>query len=173
MDNLRLSGDFAPATSKSGTFIRLLGVCVLVLGLYSAWRVVERAWLLMEKPDAIATFSNEIEKQTHLNAFVGQMKIVVDFVNRAKNALPAVSEPAPPPQKPSAGSTPSEVDVVAAPLNASYFSAWIIYIVLLGLIARISLWAVGEGARLAVYQGEGNAQLKAVLQELLRETKAR
>ncbi len=155
------------------TLLRFLGAAILLAGLYGGYQVVERAWLLFEKQDTIVRFAEEIDKHAHLNGFVAQLGVVVDFVNKAKNALPenppADGGPIPPPPTRTAAYAGSP----AEPVNASYFVAWILTIVLLGLIARISMWAITAGGKLALFSINSDHQLRLVIRELIQEVRTR
>ena len=158
--------------------VQLAGVIVLVGGLFSASQVVSYGWGLLEKPATIVPFAEEIERQTQLNRFVGQFNLMFEFFRKANNAIPSgappasVYDPVPYPSKqPPAKQEPLADPVNTTPVapNVSYFIAWIITIVLLGLIARISLWAVAEGGKLVLFTGNQDRQLKRVIGELAAE----
>lgn len=174
-------------TSEQGAnpvtvLVQVAGLIVLVGGLFSAAQVVSRGWALLEKPATIVPFAEEIERQTHLNQFVGQFNLMFEFFRRANSALPpgvplpakgdSIYDPVPYPTKgaPAQQTLPTD-SATAAPRepNASYFVAWIITIILLGLIARISLWAVTEGGKLVLFSGNQDRQLKRVIRELAAE----
>jgi hypothetical protein len=164
-----LADNAPPKSGPQTALIRFLGIAIIAGGLFSAVQVVEKAWSLLDKPDSITALAEEIESQAHLNAFVNQLSVVVDFMNKAKAALPQLQPPQG--QAPAPAAEPQSAAVVAAPINASFFAAWIIVVVLLGLIAKISLWAVTSGVQLATYGGDSERQLKMVLRELLQEVR--
>ena len=57
-------------------------------------------------------------------------------------------------------------------LNAAYFAAWALQLMVLGLIARIALWAVSEGGRLAISRTDQEQMLQRIFRELIRESRA-
>lgn len=165
-------GGASPVTA----LVQIVGLVILLGGLYSASLVVSKGWALLEQPSEIVPFADEIEKQTHLNQFVGQFDVMIEFFRKANNAIPAAPPTAAsihdpidyPKQEPL---KPDSTTAVAAPVmpNVSYFVAWMITIVVLGLIARISLWAVTEGGKLILFTNNQDRQLKRVITELATE----
>ena len=161
-------------SSASTVMLRVLGVVILLTGLYGAYQVVERAWMLFEKQETVVKFAEEIEKHAHLNAFLGQMNVLVDFVNKAKSAIPDNQNQAF--GKSTYPSTPPAAAAATAPvpaLNASYLMAWILTLVLLGLIGRISFWAITAGGKLALFSLDHDEQLRGILRQLIQEVRAK
>lgn len=170
-DEARNYGDgFVGGINPFTLFIRLAGVVVLLAGLYSAFLVIKKAWSLLDDPKVISVYADEIEKQTHMNAFIAQWNVVVDFVNQARRSLPQQQMQNPPVEGQEQPLT--VVPTSSGPkqsINAAYLTAWFFTLGLLGLIARISLWAVSEGGKLIVYGVDQEQQLKRVLSELVQE----
>ena len=65
---------------------------------------------------------------------------------------PAQRTPSPP------GPDPA---ILISQFNPSYFAAWIITLLVLGLIARISMRAIAEGGKLALYSPPNRTQFEA------------
>jgi hypothetical protein len=151
--------------------IRLVGLGVMLIGLIGAFYVASRAWNLLENPERIAKYSEEVEKQSHLNAFIGRMNSVFDFIEQAESALPA-AEPEKDNKKTQDPSRPASPTLESTTLNASYFAAWGIVILLLALIARICFWAIREGGTLALYSVDSERQLRIVMRELVNEIRS-
>jgi hypothetical protein len=152
--------------------IRLIGLGVLLAGLYSAAQVGVKAWELLENTDQVTRLSESIEKQSHLNAFVGEMQGLMNLIKKSRDSAQLLSDVGHP-SAPIPSSTATQNQVAGNPplFNASYFSAWGIVLVLLALIAKISLWAVREGGKLALYSVNSDKQLKGILRELIAEVR--
>ena len=152
--------------------IRLIGLGVLLAGLYSAAQVGIKAWELLENTDQVTRLSESIEKQSHLNTFVGEMRGLMDLIKKTRESGQLLSDVGQGTTPKTYGSaTPNQVSNDPPLFNASYFSAWGIVLVLLALIAKISLWAVREGGKLALYSVNSDQQLKGILRELITEVR--
>ncbi len=149
--------------------VRLLGIGILLIGIYTAFQVATKLKNLLEHPDTIVPFATEIESRAHLNSFLGQINVLVSFMEKVNRSLPneaGVQENTLPTQRTNQAQPPAE------PFNGSYFAAWSIVLILLALIARISFWAIREGGKLALTQVNNERQLKLIIQELLSESRS-
>jgi len=133
--------------------IRLFGAAIMVVGLWIALQVVSSAWSTIERPQRLAALAAGVDEATHLNAFV-------DHFNQRLNALtagvPGAAEPAPPRQ----------------PVTAAYFAGLAVYIGLLLVAAKVGLWTLAEGAKVAAARADDRRDLAAVIRELIKETKS-
>ena len=171
-------------TNQLSVIVQIVGIAVLICGLIGAYQVVWKAWSLLDNPTSIVPFAEEIEKETQLNRYLGQFNIMVEFFEKANRALPAqaapspasVYDPVPYPTKvpPNSAKPAPDAAPPSGPFapNASYFVAWTITIIILGLIARIALRAVAEGGKLVVIATNQDQQLKRVIKELATELRS-
>ncbi|MCB0336840.1 MAG: hypothetical protein KDD62_11065, partial [Bdellovibrionales bacterium] len=54
-------------------------------------------------------------------------------------------------------------------ISVTYFIAWLLGLMLLGLIARIGLWTMKTGASMALNGSDQQSELKALLAQILYE----
>lgn len=116
-------------TDIIGYIIRLAGVLLLLLGLAVAIQVLSIAQDLYQNPENIEPFATVIEQGSNID------KAIASSMPRGKTANTYNGE-----------QTNDKVNV-----RISYFFAWLINILLLLLIARISLAAVKTGGELALF----------------------
>ena len=157
-----MSLESTPGTEPVGAFdshalVRFSGIAVIVFGIYVGFTVVTKAWELYNDPSLVSNLTTEIEKQSHVNAFVE--RVIGTYVGKRKsvddpNAAPTDVEKLPPDQ-----------------LNAAYFAAWFLLFGLLGLVGKIACWIVGAGAKVASVSAGGDKQLRTVLERLILEVK--
>lgn len=160
----------------------------MIVGLITAFHVVKKAWVLLEDPASIAEFAAEIERQTHINLAISRMPSMKEMLNPMQGASPAIitlppglklpngqqiEGMLPPVDSNQAGSPSKEAGArKEVSLNAAYFAAWALQLMVLGLIARIALWAVSEGGRLAISRTDQEQMLQRIFRELIRESRA-
>ena len=124
-------------------FIRLLGFFLLLMGLWIAIQVLLAAEDLYRNPANIERFAAAVEKGSNID------KTLASFnVSGAKNG---------------GESDDKEKDMI----KISYFFAWIIALLLLLLIGRISLAAIKTGGELALF----DMQIKHFARILARESR--
>ena len=180
--------------------VRLTGLGVLIVGLITSFHVVKRAWLLLDEPQTIENFADEVERQSHINAAIARMPPLNDILNplgpqsspafiplppgsklpttkeeldtmtNAINALPTPGAQSP--TVPNALSNPPKSPKKEAAFNGAFFAAWLLQLMVLGLIARIGLWAVVEGGKLAVARTDQEQMLQRIFRELIRESRS-
>lgn len=123
--------------------IRTLGIMLLLAGLWVAIQVLSTAQNLYENPETIERFAMAIEKGSNIDkAFALESK------ENADNQLS---------QDTSSGNKNQ--------LRLSYFCAWVILLLLMLLIARISLTAIKTGGELALF----DMQIKQFARNLVKE----
>lgn len=152
--------------SASAVLLRFVGVAILLAGLYSGFLVVQKVWTLFDEHEGIARFAERIEEHSNLNEFVGRMTAVMSLIQEAGRT--AREQPKGEPEGKARGAAQAEPRE-SGQFNASYFAGWALSIILLFLIARISLWAVTAGGKLALYSVDQEVQLKLILRELIAE----
>ena len=155
--------------------VRLLGVALVLVGLWGALQVILEGWALYREPARIERIASAVEQGSHLDA--------VFSIPAPERVAPAVAtiagdgtQPAAPGGPGAAAESASENPVGAggAPLRPagsrstlrlSYFAAWFIALLLLAVIGALSTAAFAAGGRLAL-GGEG---LREVHRSLARE----
>lgn len=142
-------------------FVRLLGFILLLAGLWVAFEVLFEAWDLYQQPEKIERFARAIEKGSNIDK---------SLVSLRDSVIAAPSDGATGTENPenmsqfeeTRGSTQASADNV----RVSYFLAWVIAILLLLLIARISLGVIKTGGELVLY----DLQIKQFAKMLVRES---
>ncbi len=125
--------------------VRLLGFALLLAGLWIAMHVMLEATELYENPKKIERLAAFIEQGSNIDKSLVSLR---DSVSEDE-----------------AGPT-SSTPVAQATIRVSYFFAWIIAILMLMLIARISLTAIRTGGELVLY----DVQIKRFARQLARES---
>ncbi len=137
--------DNSTATDWLTLFVRLLGLIMLLVGLFIGIKVIFEAWHLYEQPQRIERFADAIEQGSHLNAVIASV---------AEKSIPSQQPRAIPPQ----------TNKKAATLNLTYFLAWAIAVVLLIVIGSLAATAIRTGGQLALY----DMQVKRLAQQLTK-----
>jgi len=126
--------------------VRFIGLFLLLFGLYVAVQVLLESYNLYQKPEQIERFAIAIERGSNID------KSLVSF----RKTVTSDSE----------GSNVAESNRSSNDIRVSYFFAWIIVLLLLLLIARISLSAIKTGGELVLY----DMQIKQFARMLAKET---
>ena len=133
-------------------FVRLMGVFMLLAGLWMGVKVITEVWGLYRGPHHIERFADAIDEGSNLD------KVLANFSSRkprrAKEREGLVEEM-------------QAVEKKDESLRISYFMAWIIVILLLMLIGRLALAAIKTGGELALY----DLQVKRFARLLLEEVR--
>lgn len=164
----------ASTTNIGAVLIRTLGAIVLGAGLYVAFTVVNRAWELFDNHDRVVHFGEAIEKNSNLNSWAAQLNSIIEIVSKMKPFAPSAVSGSEPVGAQPINPAPAAVAQPVRPqpfLNASYFVAWLLTIILLSLVGRISFWMITSGSQILANSFDQNKQLKSVLRELLVEVK--
>ncbi|MDT8370821.1 MAG: hypothetical protein RQ783_02385 [Gammaproteobacteria bacterium] len=140
------------------TFIvRVLGLVMLLVGLYVGIKVILEAWHLYEQPQRIERFATAIEQGSHIDSLLASL------------ASPAAN---PAPQETDIDQqdiTPKTVSPEHAKpdIRMTYFLAWGIVILLLMVIGGLASSAIKTGGQLALY----DLQVKRFAQQLIDEAR--
>lgn len=135
--------------------VRITGLILLGAGFIVALMVIASAWSLYENPARIESFAREIERGSNLDLTLsnavsaGREQIAADLRDNPELAGAAQAGP-------------------ATGFRFSYFVAWLIAILLLLLIGRLSIGAVRTGGELALYDVKVGKLARALLKERLR-----
>ncbi len=142
----------AAATNFMSFFVRLMGIFMLLVGLWMGVKVITEVWGLYRGPQHIERFADAIDKGSNLD------KVLANFSSRkpgrAKEREGLVEE-----TKASEKQNES--------LRISYFLAWVIVILLLMMIGRLALAAIKTGGELALY----DLQVKRFARLLMEEVR--
>ena len=135
--------------------VRIIGLFLLLAGLWVAIQVMLEALELYQQPQKIERFASAIEHGSNIDkSLVSLRESVIHGNGDEDTGTIAPSEP-----QPGAYQAPGNIRV-------SYFMAWIIVILLLLLIARISLTALKTGGELVLY----DMQIRQFAKMLVRES---
>ena len=138
--------------------VRVIGLFLLLAGLWVAVHVMLEALELYQNPQKIERFAVAIEQGSNIDKSLVSLRESVPRDSGDED--PGTITP-PDPQPASFQSS--------ANVRVSYFLAWVIVILLLLLIARISLTAIKTGGELVLY----DMQIKQFAKMLVRESSKR
>jgi hypothetical protein len=136
-------------TQLTPTFVRLVGIVLLLVGVWVSLKVIVEAWELYRSPQSIERFAVAIERGSNLDKALASITSPRPASRNGKEVPAAVEEPVASNQS----------------LKLSYFLSWGIALMLLMLVGRLALAAVKTGGELALY----DTQVKKVVQTLIKE----
>ena len=141
------------------TIVRLIGMFLLLAGLWVAFQVMLEALNLYRDPQRIERFASAIEQGSNVDK---------SLVSLREKVLVEPADESDEPDKPAATATKNNPASAhsANNIRVSYFFAWVIVLLLLLLIARISLSAIKTGGELVLY----DMQIKQFARMLVRES---
>jgi hypothetical protein len=150
--------------STTATLVRLVGIVVLAVGLLVGLLVLHTAWNLLQKPETILPFAQEIETRSQLNAFVHGWCRVLLTILREKATMAGTPEVL----------SPQTIATLenGLKLDLSYFAAWGLTVMVLLLIGRIAFWTLSTGAQAALASTNSERQIKRIVRELMREMRS-
>ncbi len=143
------------ATDFMSFFVRLMGVFMLIAGLWLGVKLIVEVWALYKAPQSIERLADSIEKGSHLDKALGSFSSKRPRQAKEKEGL--IDEPIV-----AAGSKVNDES-----LRITYFIAWIIAIFLLMLIGRLAMLAIKTGGELALY----DLQVKRFARLLMEEVR--
>ena len=138
-----------------GFFVRLLGFILLLAGLWVALQVLLTAKDLYEHPENIERFAIAIEKGSNIDKTLAPIRDSLMVDNDTGNGVKQYNDTE---QRPATAG--------AGDIRVSYFFAWVIALLLLLLIARISLTAIKTGGELVLF----DMQIKQLARMLAKES---
>jgi len=138
-----------------GFIVRMIGMFLLLAGLYVAIQVLLTALDLYEHPEQIERFAVAIEKGSNIDKSLAPIRDGLIADNDSDNGVQQYAE---------TGKRPASAS--ANNIRLSYFFAWVIVLLLLLLIARISLTAIKTGGELVLY----DMQIKQFARMLVKES---
>ncbi len=140
--------------------VRLVGLAVLLVGLWVGMKIILEAWSLYQSPERIERFAVAIERGSNLDKIfsVTVQRVSSDVVGAASDE-PFSSDSVPPAAADAEDASP------APGLRLSYFAAWFIVMMLFLIIGSLAMSAITTGGRLALYDTE----VKKFSREMARE----
>ena len=138
-----------------GFLVRLLGFFLLLAGLWVALQVLLTAKDLYEHPENIERFAVAIEKGSNIDKTLAPIRDSLMVGSDTRNGVKQYNDTE---QRPAT--------VGAGDIRVSYFFAWVIVLLLLLLIARISLTAIKTGGELVLF----DMQTKQLARMLAKES---
>lgn len=155
-DDVDQAGSWIDNTTQLAQLIvRAAGFILMFVGLWIGLKVINEAWSLYQQPQNIERLARAIEKGSNLD-----------------KALSSVNSTGPA----SAASAPDESGSQVREINKAlgfrltYFVAWIIAILLLMLVGRLSIAAIKTGGELALYDLQIKRLAKYLMQQTTRRT---
>ena len=135
--------------------VRILGFFLLLAGLWVALQVLLTAQDLYVHPEQIERFAVAIEKGSNIDKTLAPIRDSLLEESNSENEVQRYNEKE---QRPSS--------VRSGNIRVSYFFAWVIALLLLLLIARISLTAIKTGGELVLF----DMQIKQFAKMLAKES---
>ena len=130
--------------------IRLCGLSLLLTGMAAATFTLQEAWDLYDHPELINRFAMQIEKDTGLDEQLSRALYGVVEKHNEKSAVVEGSTTT----EPDSGGADSP-DEIRSDIRLSYFISWIIVIMVLSLLIRVSLAMAHTGSRILLYDLRG------------------
>lgn len=135
--------------------VRILGFFLLLAGLWVALQVLLTAQELYEHPEKIERFAVAIEKGSNIDKTLAPLRDSLILETDSENGVKQYNE------------TDKRASVTGTGnIRVSYFFAWVIVLLLLLLIARISLTAIKTGGELVLF----DMQIKQFARMLAKES---
>jgi len=135
--------------------VRILGMFLLLAGLWVALQVLLTAQDLYEHPENIERFAIAIEKGSNIDKTLAPIRDSLMVDSDSGNGVKQYNDTE---QRPATAG--------AGDIHVSYFFAWVIALLLLLLIARISLTAIKTGGELVLF----DMQIKQLARMLAKES---
>ena len=129
--------------------VRAFGFVLMLVGLWISLAVIAEAWSLYKSPINIERLAKAIERGSNLDHALS--RVGQSDRSTLDDATPGT-----------AGNAADEI----LGFRMSYFVAWVIAILLLMLVGRLSISAVKTGGELVLH----DAQIKKFARELVRES---
>lgn len=155
MDNTR-----SLSTEILTFIVRLLGLVMLIIGLYVGIKVILEAWHLYEQPQRIERFATAIEQGSHIDSLLASLATPDTPPNSSLNQVEDSLQNSDNINSPAAEQTKPDI-------RMTYFLAWAVVILLLMVIGGLASSAIRTGGQLALY----DLQVKQFAQQLLKEAR--
>jgi disulfide bond formation protein DsbB len=146
-----MSNSASDTTDFLSIVVRLLGLVMLLIGLFVGIKVIFQAWDLYKEPQNIERFADAIEQGSHLDVMLAKF-----------TPHPKVSDSESVIQQPL-----QKAETSSESLRLTYFLAWIIAVLLLMVIGGLASSAIRTGGQLALY----DLQVKRFARQLIEEAR--
>jgi len=133
-----------------GIGVRLVGIVVLLVGLWAGVRIIIEAFGLYQEPARIERFAEAIQKGSNIDGMFGNV------IDKALNNKTAQIETA-------------QANGQNTGLRISYFAAWLIVLLLMFVIGILAMTAVTTGGQLALYDLQVRHYSRAMVREWRRQ----
>lgn len=130
--------------------VRLVGLTVLLVGLYVGIKVIFEAWQLYEEPQRIERFATAIEQGSQLDSLLSSL------ANKSPEQE-AISDQT---------ITPQNQTKPVPVIRLTYFLAWGIAVLLLMVVGSLASTAIKTGGQLALYDQQVKQLAKQLKQQI-------
>jgi disulfide bond formation protein DsbB len=141
----------ASTTDILSIIVRVVGLVILLIGLFIGIKVIFEAWDLYKQPQTIERFADAIEQGSHLDTMLAK------FTPKPKQTKDIAA----------GQQSLQKVETSEDSLRLTYFIAWIVAIVLLMLIGSLAFSAIRTGGQLALY----DLEVKRFARQLMAEAR--
>jgi disulfide bond formation protein DsbB len=141
----------ASTTDILSIIVRVVGLVILLIGLFIGIKVIFEAWELYKQPQTIERFADAIEQGSHLDTMLAK------FTPKPKQTKDIAA----------GQQSLQKVETAEDSLRLTYFIAWIVAIVLLMLIGSLAFSAIRTGGQLALY----DLEVKRFARQLMAEAR--
>lgn len=139
--------------------VRLLGVLLMLLGLFLAGAVLFEIWNLYKNPEHVERFAEAVERGSNIDTVLAPRRI------QSSSAARVFGQETEADQGTAADRVQAEPNA-SHDLRMSYFFAWFIVFVLLMIVSRFALAAVTTGGRLALFDMDVSRFARALVREV-------
>jgi hypothetical protein len=138
--------------------VRLLGMALMLLGLFLAGAVLFEIWNLYKNPEHVERFAQAVERGSNIDTALAPRRTQSGSAARVFGQSEAASEQ---------GNAGSSIQSISADeFRLSYFFAWFIVFVLLMIVSRFALAAITTGGRLALFDMDISRFARALVREV-------
>lgn len=128
--------------------VRLIGLAVLIVGLWVGVKIILEAWALYEDPSRIVRFADDIQAHSNLDGVIGSLAAEAESTGAG------------------AGASEQGARQHAGGLRLSYFAAWFIVLLLMFVIGSLAMAAITTGGHLVLYDLQVRTHSRAVVREV-------
>ncbi len=141
------------------SFVRIVGIGVLIFGLWIGYQVVSESWQLYRSPEKIEKYAEKVEQGSKMDKFGESLcKMSHEMMTETVKRMPQMQD-----SKQEKELTP------LVPFRLSYFAAWGIIVLLLLVIGKIACWIIFTGGKLALYSGNTEKLAQAMVRQIMLE----
>jgi len=138
------AGGMSIAERLTELFVRVVGVVLVVVGVWVGIKVVFEAWNLYVEPARVERFAQAVENGSHIDRVLSPGKAAAPAPAGESTGLSGVQKSQDSPASPPRQQPESSV-------RLSYFIAWVVVLMLLLIIARLAVSMIRTGGELVLY----------------------